>query len=43
MVYQSLLFNMGLPPGKVDAEDAEVLLDVLGAKRRQEIKYIDEV
>ena len=29
--------------GKVDEEDAEVLLDVLGAKRRQEIKYIDEV
>lgn len=43
MVYQSLLFNMGLPPSEVDKEDAEVLLDVLGTKKRERVQYIDEV
>jgi len=41
MIYQSMLFNMGIVPSVVDMEDAEVVLDVMGAKRGERMEFID--
>ena len=43
MIYQSMLLNMGILPSAVDKEDAEVLLDVMGARKREKIGFIDLV
>ena len=41
MIYQSMLLNMGVVPSAVDEEEADVLLDVMGAKKRERIGFID--
>lgn len=43
MIYQSMLLNMGILPSAVDKEDAEVLLDVMGAKAGVRLEYIDRM
>ncbi|MEX1376495.1 MAG: hypothetical protein AB1Z23_03365 [Eubacteriales bacterium] len=41
MIYQSMLINMGVVPSLLDMEDAEVVLDVMGAKKREKLEFID--
>ena len=43
MVYQRMLFGMGVLPKQLDDEEAEVMFDVLKAKSSEEVCFIDEL
>ena len=43
LIYKKLLLTTGAMPNDVDNEDAEMLLEVLGAKEKKEVAFIDEV
>ena len=43
LIYQNLLLGMGVVPSVLDDEDADVVLEVLGARKDEKLCYIDEV
>jgi len=43
LIYQRMLFNFGIAPSQLDIEDADVVFEVLGAREREKIGFIDEI
>lgn len=43
LMYQKMLLNMGILPSELDEENPQVVFEVLGARQKTALQYIDEI